>query len=260
MGANSFDGSISLLPIPLGGGHETSAMRYPATGPQSSNLRVVLAHGAGAGQRHPFITGIARRLAEAGIDVWTFNFLYMEQKRRAPDKAAALEQCFRRVVEFAQESSGTPGRLVIGGKSMGGRIATHLAAQGDRMDGVFALGYPLHPPGKPEQPRSAHLPHIVVPVLIVQGERDAFGTPDELTPVIATMKAPVTLTVVAGGDHSLGTRGQPADELYTWTAGVKRIGLGICDCDSRCDAPSHPRTLAPSPRTPHPRTYWSVYD
>ena len=207
-------------------------MRYPATGPQSSNLNVVFAHGAGAGQRHPFITGIARRLAEAGIDVWTFNFLYMEQKRRAPDKAAALEQCFRRSWNSCRNRPGSARRLVIGGKSMGGRIATHLAAQGDRLDGVFALGYPLHPPGKPEQLRSAHLPDIAVPVLIVQGERDAFGTPDELTPVIADDEGPGhASTVVTGGDHSLGARGRPrrttlrmdGEAIAAWTKSFGRF-------------------------------------
>jgi len=206
--------------ISLERGHRTTAMRYAAPASASTSLRIVLAHGAGAGQRHPFIAGIARRLAEAGIDVWTFNFLYMEQKRRAPDTAASLERCLRRVIECAQESAGTPGALFVGGKSMGGRIATHLAAQGDGVSGVFALGYPLHPPGKPEQLRSAHLAAITVPVLIIQGERDAFGTPSELAPVIAAMKAPVTLEIVPGGDHSLGTRGRPVDELYDWLSAL----------------------------------------
>jgi uncharacterized protein len=94
---------------------------------------------------------------------------------------------------------------------MGGRIATHLAAattdaDGPPVRGVVALGYPLHPPGKPEQLRTAHLPAIDVPVLIVQGERDAFGTPSELRPVIRTMRARVTLHVIDGGDHSLAVR------------------------------------------------------
>ena len=94
---------------------------------------------------------------------------------------------------------------------MGGRMATHLAAQGlDGLKGVIALGYPLHPPGKPEQMRTAHLPAITGPVLIVQGERDAFGTPAELAPVIESMRAVVTLHVVAGGDHSLTVKGRSA--------------------------------------------------
>ena len=200
--------------MPLEGGHQTTAIRYAPVPSTATAIRLVFAHGAGAGQQHPFMTNVARRLAGSGFDVWTFNFLYMEQKRRAPDKAPALEDCFRRVIAFAQQTSGVPGALFVGGKSMGGRIATHLASQGDRLDGVFALGYPLHPPGKPEQPRSGHLPAITVPVLIVQGERDAFGTPSELTPVIAAMKARVTLEIVPGGDHSLGVRGRPLEESY----------------------------------------------
>src|SRR5205085_6886332 len=94
--------------------------------------------------------------------------------------------------------------IFIGGKSMGGRIATHLAAAGlVSLAGVILLGYPLHPPGKPEQRRAAHLPAVRVPMLFVQGERDTFGTPDELQPAIATMSAEVTLHVVERADHSL---------------------------------------------------------
>lgn len=196
------------------------AIRYAPTGPTSKNVHIILAHGAGAGQRHPFIAGVARQLAKAGVDVWTFDFPYMEQKRRAPDRAPVLEDCFRQVIAFARESAGAPEALFIGGKSMGGRIATHLAAQADQLAGVFALGYPLHPPGKPEQLRTAHLGSIRVPVLIVQGERDAFGTPAELGQAIGAMKARVTLEVVEGGDHSLATRGRSADQLYEWLAAV----------------------------------------
>jgi predicted alpha/beta-hydrolase family hydrolase len=212
--------TVDVSTIDLQHGQQTTAVRYVASAAESTSLRIILAHGAGAGQRHPFITGIARSLAAAGIEVWTFNFPYMEQKRRAPDPASALEDCFRRVIASVQESTSHRGALFVGGKSMGGRMATHLAAQGDEMDGVFALGYPLHPPGTPQQPRSAHLPRITAPVLIVQGERDAFGTPAELAPVIATMKARVTLEVIPGGDHSLGVRGQPPDQLHQRLAGM----------------------------------------
>jgi uncharacterized protein len=185
----------------------------------SAGVRVVLAHGAGAGQRHPFIVNVARRLGAAGIDVTTFDFPYMEQRRRVPDSAPVLEHRFRHVIEQVRTAGGGS-RLFIGGKSMGGRIATQLAAQGEAVDGVFALGYPLHPPGKPQQLRSAHLPTITVPVLIVQGERDPFGTPSELKPVIATMRAPVRLETVAAGDHSLGVKGVPPDRLHDWLASV----------------------------------------
>src|SRR6185436_3627181 len=95
-------------------------------------------------------------------------------------------------------------------------------AQGtiEGLSGVIALGYPLHPPGKPDQPRTAHLPAIASPVLIVQGQHDVFGTPSELAPVMAMMRAPVTLHVVAGGDHSFKVRGRPSEEIYEPLFGV----------------------------------------
>ena len=197
--------------MPLENG-TTTASHYAPADPAGALL--VLAHGAGAGQRHPFMVGVAAALAARGIDVVTFNFPYMEQKRRVPDRAPLLEACFRAVVAAAMDQGRLrTRRLFIGGKSMGGRMATHLAAQGlDPLAGVIALGYPLHPPGKPDQVRTAHLPAITAPVLIVQGERDAFGTPEELAPAIETMRAPVTLHVVSGGDHSLAVKGRSKNE------------------------------------------------
>ena len=181
-------------------------VEYPPAGTPSALL--VLAHGAGAGQAHPFMVAVARGLAARGIAVVTFDFPYMRAKRHVPDKPPVLEAAFRETVAAARERF-PAGGLFIGGKSMGGRMATHLAAQGlEGLSGVVALGYPLHPPGRPDQPRIAHLPSIAAPVLIVQGERDAFGTPAELRPVLDTMKADVTLHVVAGGDHSLAVRGR----------------------------------------------------
>ena len=190
-------------------------MDYPSPAGHSRHALLVLAHGAGAGERHPFMTAFGHGLAALGIDVVTFNFPYMEQKRRVPDKAPVLEAHFRKVIDTAREGERRSHRLFIGGKSMGGRMATHLAAQGDLdLSGVIALGYPLHPPGKPDQPRTAHLPAITAPVLIIQGEHDVFGTPSELEPVIATMQAPVTLHVAAGGDHSLKVRGKTGEQIY----------------------------------------------
>ena len=199
---------------------ETTATRYPPSPSALPPMRVVLAHGAGAGQRHPFIVNVARQIAARGIEVVTFDFPYMHRGRKAPDPAGILEECFRRVIGAARQPDDDTRPVFIGGKSMGGRMATHLAAQGEDVAGVFALGYPLHPPGKPEQQRSAHLPRIAVPVLIVQGERDAFGTPAELDPVLATMTAPVTLEAVSGGDHSLAVKGQSSDRLYEWLGGL----------------------------------------
>jgi len=188
------------------------ATAYPAEGDAAAVL--VLAHGAGAGQKHPFMVATAKGLAARRITVVTFDFPYMRARRHAPDKAPVLESAFRDVIEATREWSKTTD-VFIGGKSMGGRMATHLGAQGlEGLLGIVALGYPLHPPGRPDKPRTEHLPSIRVPVLIVQGERDTFGTPDELRPVISTMKAKTTLHVVPGGDHSLAVRGRQKDAVF----------------------------------------------
>jgi predicted alpha/beta-hydrolase family hydrolase len=162
------------------------------------------------------MTAFARGLAEAGVHVVTFNFLYLEERRKVPDRTPVLEGCFRAVIEAARARADlTDTALFLGGKSMGGRMATHLGAQGvERLQGLVALGYPLHPPGKPEQLRAAHLTAIRVPLLVVQGERDAFGTPAELEPVLARLGGDVTVHVVAGGDHSLAVRGQTPSQVY----------------------------------------------
>jgi predicted alpha/beta-hydrolase family hydrolase len=206
------------LRIEIGEGMRTSALAYKAAD-RSANATLVLAHGAGAGQQSAFITGFARGLAERGIDVLTFNFLYTDQRRRVPDRTEKLEACYRAAIATARDHFDRPS-VFIGGKSMGGRIATHLAAAEDAdalgIGGVVLLGYPLHPPGKPEQLRAAHLPKIRVPMLIIQGERDPFGTPGELKPIVDRLPADVTLHVVEKGDHSLAPsrRAQSIAETY----------------------------------------------
>jgi predicted alpha/beta-hydrolase family hydrolase len=188
------------------------ATTYPAEG--GANAVLVLAHGAGAGQKHPFMVATAKGLAGRRVSVVTFDFPYMREHRHVPDKPLVLEAAFGEVIHATREWSSTKA-LFIGGKSMGGRMATHLGAKGlDGLLGIVALGYPLHPPGRPDKPRTEHLPSIRVPVLIVQGERDTFGTPDELRPVIATMNANTTLHVVPGGDHSLAVRGRQKDAVF----------------------------------------------
>ena len=201
---------------------DAGSVEYAADDEASPLL--VLAHGAGAGQAHPFMVAVARGLSARGVTVITFDFEYIRAKRRVPDRAPVLESAFRGAIALARERR-PGGALFIGGKSMGGRIATHLAAQGvDGLAGVAVFGYPLHPPGRPDQPRIAHLPAIAVPVLIVQGERDAFGTPAELQPVLDGMPAAVAMHVVRGGDHSLAVRGRSRvetldpvlDAVATW--------------------------------------------
>lgn len=195
------------LSISLDDGSSVTGLLYRPSKAARSGVTLILGHGAGAGQLHPFMQLFASGLAERGIDALTFNFQYMEQGRRAPDPKAKLEACYRAVIEAAHNHKNLKGnRLVIGGKSMGGRIASQVAAtaaEGQKAAALVFLGYPLHPPGKPEQLRDAHLPQITTPMLFVQGSRDAFGSPDELLATIKKHHLTATLRVVDGGDHSL---------------------------------------------------------
>lgn len=168
----------------------------------------VLAHGAGAGQSSPFITRFARGMVERGVSVATFDFPYMAARRKVPDRAEVLEASWRAAIDAARSQlPGVP--LFIGGKSMGGRIASQVAAQDHPpIAGLVFLGYPLHPPGKPQQRRDAHLPAISEPTLFVQGSRDAFGTADEIRALLPRL-AEAALFEVAGGDHSFKVTGRP---------------------------------------------------
>ena len=225
------------LTITVGEGERVTALAYRAADDGRGGVTLVLAHGAGAGQSSPFMVRFATGLASRGLDVLTFNFLYTEQRRRVPDRTERLEACYRATIAAAR-SYGPFGRnaLFIGGKSMGGRIASHLAAADTdaaarAIRGLILLGYPLHPPGKPDQLRAAHLTHIRVPMLFVQGFRDPFGTPAELRPVLDRLPAPVTLHVVENGDHSLAPpkrsllavdqiHGQVQDAIVQWVKGL----------------------------------------
>src|SRR5579862_6844093 len=193
----------SELRIPLSAGAATTALVYGAEG--GGQAALILGHGAGAGQQSAFMVQFARALSALGLDVITFNFLYTEQRRKIPDRAPALESCYRAVIAATRiYVPSAREMLFIGGKSMGGRIATQVAA-GDSaiaLDGLVLLGYPLHPPGKPQQLRDKHLPAVKRPMLFVQGSRDAFGTPGELTPILALLEPAPTLHVVPNGDHS----------------------------------------------------------
>jgi uncharacterized protein len=193
-----------LLKVPLPPDHTVTATVYPATSRDRAKITLILAHGAGAGQASDFMVYFAMGLSSRGIDTVTFNFYYKEVGRNIPDTNNRLELCYRSVIDTIIETKNiSDNRLAIGGKSMGGRIASQLAAVGTaELLGLVFLGYPLHPPGKPEQLRARHLPHIRAPMLFVQGSRDAFGTPDELRPILSPLAAPTELYVVEGADHS----------------------------------------------------------
>jgi uncharacterized protein len=148
----------SELKVRLETGADTTALVYPAA---EAKETLILAHGAGAGQRSTFMVAAANALSSLGIDVLTFNFQYTEQRRRIPDRAPVLEACYLAVIDVARREIESARRsLFIGGKSMGGRIATQVAAANQQLPiaGLVLLGYPLHPPGRPEQRRDKHLP------------------------------------------------------------------------------------------------------
>ena len=175
------------------------------TGPEDGRAVVVLAHGAGAGMRSEFMEFQAAALAEAGLACLRFEFPYMAAGRKAPDKAALLEETWRAVAEDARATAGDR-PLVLGGKSMGGRIASQAVAAGATGDGLVFHGYPLHPPGRPDRVRKAHLPDVGVPMLFVEGTRDPFCPLDTLREVIAETKVDATVAVIDDGDHSFKVR------------------------------------------------------
>jgi uncharacterized protein len=198
-----------------------TALIYPAD-ENRLGVSLVLAHGAGANQTSDFMVHFAQGLARRGVDAITFNFVYTEAGKRLPDRNDKLESCYLKMIEAFHGGelggAGKRARLVIGGKSMGGRIASQVAAKvPEGIAGLVFLGYPLHPPGKPEQLRSRHLPDIRAPMLFVQGARDAFGTPAELQPILKDLRASAELAVVENGDHSFKVPkrfGPPQEQVY----------------------------------------------
>ena len=179
-------------------------MDYPAAAGNRAGVTLILGHGAGADQTSGFMVTFATALAERGIDIVTFNFLYSERRRRIPDPNARLESCWRAVIQTVRSRiTSSADELALGGKSMGGRIASQVAA-GDAGDlaGLVLLGYPLHPPGRPDRLRAAHLRDVKAPMLFVQGSRDAFGMPAELQAIISQLEPAADLFVIEGGDHS----------------------------------------------------------
>ncbi|WP_230460068.1 alpha/beta fold hydrolase [Sansalvadorimonas verongulae] len=170
---------------------------------------MILAHGAGAPMDHAFMTDVAERLAERGVTVVRFEFPYMVERRlhgkkRPPDRAPKLLACWREVIADIQNTvDSVP--LFIGGKSMGGRMATLVAAEGVAgVNGVVCLGYPFYATGKPEKPRVEHLQGIELPVLIVQGERDAMGNQE--TVVEYNLSDHVEIVWLVDGNHDLKPR------------------------------------------------------
>lgn len=192
---------------------------------RTSRATVVLAHGAGGDMRAALLVAMARELAARGLRVVRFEFAYRAAGRSIPDAMPKLVRAWEAIAAFARGLG--PGPLVLGGKSMGGRAASMAVAAGLACDGLVFLGYPLHPPGKRDKLRDAHLPEVAPPMLFVQGTRDPLCDLDLLRPVLARVGRRARLHVVEGGDHSLDVlvrsgrkqaevHGEVADAILEW--------------------------------------------
>ena len=245
--------SSEELKVKVNESDSVTALLYPADKKKRVGTTVILGHGAGAGQLTPFMRLFASGLAERGCDVLTFDFVYMEQRKKVPDRNDKLELCYRAVIDAAATHKKLKDNwIVIGGKSMGGRIASQIGAYLDKnpraedssegiagtwlrptLSGLVFLGYPLHPPGRLDKLRDAHLSDVKAPMLFIQGSRDAFGTEEEIRNLIKRLKLPGILYAVAHGDHSLKipkSTGTTQDAVYetclsvitTWVRELKR--------------------------------------
>ncbi|HEY0593279.1 MAG TPA: alpha/beta fold hydrolase [Thermoanaerobaculia bacterium] len=190
-------------------------------------VRYLFAHGAGASMDSAFMNEVADAIAERGVRVIRFEFPYMaarrEGARKPPDPQPRLLATWRRTIEAHRGA----GRVFIGGKSMGGRIAT-MVADDAGVDGVVCFGYPFHPPGKPEQLRTAHLESIRTPLLIVQGTRDALGSREEVPSM--HLAPSIRIEWIEDGDHSLKPRARSgmsyADAMRRAVDAAARFMLG----------------------------------
>jgi predicted alpha/beta-hydrolase family hydrolase len=179
-------------------------MKWTANLPErwDGERAVILAHGAGQGMNSPFMKFFHQALPQSGILSVQFNFEYMDTGRKFPDPQPKLQALYRQVIQEVSDAH-RPGKLVIGGKSMGGRVASYIAGDSKQVGGLVFLGYPLHPPGKQDQMRDAHLYDIQLPMLFLSGTRDTFATKHLLENVVDRMGERATLVWTEGGDHSL---------------------------------------------------------
>ena len=204
----------------------------PASATAADVPGVVLGHGAGSTMHSPILAAVAAGLAGQGHPVAAFNFAYAEAGRRGPDPMPRLESAFRdAVATFLAEVGQRP--LILGGRSMGGRVASRIVAQSEPCAGLLLLGYPLHPAGKPDQLRVDHWPALDVPLLFVSGTRDSLFSLELFERHRASLPGPVTLHVLDGADHGFHVRrsdgrsdAEVLDEVVTasvrWVAGLGR--------------------------------------
>jgi predicted alpha/beta-hydrolase family hydrolase len=211
---------IATVTIPTPhSGTVTGKISLPDAIPAGRLPGLILAHGAGNDLENPLLAFLADGLARAGILALRFNFPYKERGGQAPDRPEVLEESWVAAFNFLTgHPRYRPAWVLAAGKSMGGRIASQTAAQGRLpVRGLIFYGYPLHPPGRPEKLRDAHLYSLGIPLLFFEGTRDPFCRLDLLRPVLAKLKAPWKLEVIEGGDHSFDvpkSTGRSREEVY----------------------------------------------
>ncbi len=201
-------------------GEGVSAVSAAWTAPTDAVAWLVVAHGAGAGMDHPFVVGFSRAMASHGVATARFNFPYMDAGRRSPDPEPTLRSAWGEAfADVTAKAGGLP--VLAGGKSLGGRIASMCVADGMAAAGLVFLGYPLHPPGKPERLRAEHLARIAVPMLFLQGTRDPFAQPELLDTVLERLGDRAVHVPIGGGDHSFNVRGEKVD--------ARDVGAGLAE-------------------------------
>ena len=209
--------SESKTKIPVRGdeGNELGEVSASVAPSKESRITVVLAHGAGGTMDSASIVSLQSRLASGGITAVRFNFLYSEKGKKSPDRQPVLVACWRSVADWVKKEL-APRCLVLAGRSMGGRMASYMVAEGYLCNGLVLLAYPLHPPGRPDRQRREHLATIEVPMLFVSGTRDNFACLDFLEPLVMELGA--QLHLIDGGDHGfkvpkkLGTTAKDVEE------------------------------------------------
>jgi predicted alpha/beta-hydrolase family hydrolase len=198
-------------------------------GSPQATWTLILAHGAGASLHSEYMQYFAQRLAHQGIQVGRFNFPYMKktietERRRPPDRAPKLLDAWQEIIERVRErisAQGSDQRLAIGGKSMGGRIAS-MSTHHDGVDALVCLGYPFHPPAKKDKLRIEHLSDIKVPTMILQGERDTFGTREEVRGYQLPRK--INMRWLNDGDHSFKPRQRSGvTQTENWDTAIESI-------------------------------------
>jgi predicted alpha/beta-hydrolase family hydrolase len=188
--------------------------------PVGAVASLLVAHGAGAGMEHPLLAGFCRAIADAEVATMRFNFPYAERGRRSPDTERVLREAWLASFESASAAADRP--VLVGGKSLGGRIASMCVADGMPAAGLVFLGYPLHPPGRPERLRDEHLDRVKAPMLFLQGTADPLARPELVARVVGRLGERATLERIEDGDHSFKVRGSRADpcEIGARLAGV----------------------------------------